>query len=72
MCHWETGKAGERRNGVRIFPRVVCFRLKRFDILKIPSEQPFGCSDFFGIVRESVVSGNSFCEIPHDEFSGRA
>ena len=25
---------------------TVCFRLKRFDILKIPSEQPLGCSAF--------------------------
>ena len=25
---------------------MVCFRLKRFDILKIPSEQPLGCSAF--------------------------
>ena len=22
MCHWETGKAGERGNGVRIFHRM--------------------------------------------------
>ncbi len=40
-------EGGGARKSEWIFHRVVCFRLKRYDILKIPSEQPLGCSAFF-------------------------
>ena len=43
LGNWEGGQAMKRSQDIS---PGGSFRLKRFDILKMPSEQSLGCSDF--------------------------